>query len=271
MSDTHSSAEPWPRGAGYSDPLNDLAPFEGEPRTYVIACSQRCGSTLLCDLLSRTGRLGVPAEYLNMDWDGAKMAQRFGLPGPDPGVPLGPYLEMLYRCRTSPEGFFGIKLQWHQYAPAAKSPNVARLMRRSRFVWLTRRDILAEAVSGSIAHRSGRWHVRPAKPKPQRPVRYDPRHVDRAVRWVLWENFMWEGFFRANAIEPLAVSYEELIADADGVCRRICAHIGLENPPHFDLRDASTVQSSGQTHADWRRMYESLLKIRPEGDEGPER
>jgi LPS sulfotransferase NodH len=263
MNEPHPAPEPWPRGDGYADPLNDLPPFAGEPRNYIVACSQRCGSTLLCDLLGRTGRLGVPAEYLNFEWLGAQMAQRFGLPPTQTGLPLQKYLRELYRCRTSPEGFFGLKLQWFQYAPVAASKDVARLLRSSRIIWLTRRDLMAEAVSGSIAMTAGQWHHRPHKPRPETKVKYDVRHVDRALRWILWENFMWERFFRTNALAPLAVSYEDLLADTDGVCRRICLHIGLEDPPHFDLRDAATVPSPPGQSARWRKKYEQLLQLPP--------
>lgn len=256
----------WPKGKGYSDPLNDLPPFEGTPRTWVVASSQRCGGTLLCDLLaSVTGRLGVPAEYLNFDVLGRQMLERFGMPPPQSRPPIDAYLDRLYRCRTSAEGFFGLRLQWYQYAGVHRSAEVARLMRGSPIIRLTRRDIVAQSISSAMANASGYWHERGGS-RARPAVPYNQKTMDRAVQWVLWENWQWDQFFRLNGIGTLDVVYEDLLADADGVCRKICDYIGLENPPRFDLAQAPIREMPRARGEEWHRGFEKQIRLGPSGD-----
>jgi LPS sulfotransferase NodH len=263
--DTTDTPQPdaaWPLGRGYADPLNDQPDFEGEPRICIIACSQRCGSTLLGDLLGRTGRLGVPAEYLNRAL-AMTMAARFGLLRPGDAVPIDPYLRMLFRKRTSPEGFFALKLQWHQYQDSIASKELARLLRSGRFIWLQREDVLGQAISSALAHASGRWHERRESGRQPPPVRYNHRLVNLSLRWVLWENWNWARFFEVNGIEPLAVTYEQLVADTDGVCRRICGHLGLADPPRFTLGQSATRPTRDTRSAEWRQRFLATLQCRP--------
>jgi len=261
MSAAQPPVEPWPRGSGYADPLNDLPPFKGMPRGWIIACSQRCGSTLLSDLLARTGRLGMPAEYLNFEWVGKQMVERLTPPGKQLG--FGGYLRGLYRCRTSPEGFFGLKLQWHQYLPRRNSKEMMQLMRTARFIRLTRRDVIAQAVSGTIAMATQQWFERKHRTRELKETEFKRSAIDSTLRWILWENWAWDRFFTTNRIEPLHVVYEDLIADTDTVCRRICTYIGLPNPPKFDLAQAGTTRGDSERKTEWQRKYGTVLRLPP--------
>jgi LPS sulfotransferase NodH len=262
MASTKAQSAIWPLGENYADPLNDQPPFGGVPRTYVIASSPRVGSTLLCDLLGRTAGLGVPTEYLNPWWL-RKLAGRFGLLSADGNVPIGPYLSVLFRHRTGPSGFFGLKLQWRQGIECWHSPELRQLLRNSRFIWIRRQDVLGQAVSFAIAMATNQWHDRQAAAEGRKPVEFSPQAVHYALQYILWENWGWGQFFEANGIRPLAFTYEELLADVNGVCQRVCRHVGLDSPPEFDLGHAATERLADERNAAWRRQFiESCLSLR---------
>ena len=44
-------------------------PSPSQPRNYIIASSRRTGSTMLCTLLSKTGRAGRPKEYIQQKFN----------------------------------------------------------------------------------------------------------------------------------------------------------------------------------------------------------
>lgn len=259
---SNSSSAVWPLGENYSDPLNDQPLFEGEPRTYVIASSPRVGSTLLCDLLGRTARLGVPTEYFNPSRMGP-LARRFGLLSADGRVPVGPYLSALFRHRTGPSGFFGLKLQWRQGVDCWHAPELQRLLRNSRFLWIRRDDVLGQAISFAIARTTNQWHDRQGAADGRKPAEFSARAVHDALQYILWENWGWSQFFKANGIVPLAFTYEALVADVNGLCQRICRHVGLDAPPEFDLGNAATGRLADERNAAWRRQFvESCLLLK---------
>jgi LPS sulfotransferase NodH len=83
---------------------HDLASPGYEPRiTYVIASTPRTGSSLLCAGLSSTGVAGKPAEHV--------------LPSL---VPVSTQIAESIASTTTPNGIYGIKLQWHQFAYAVR-------------------------------------------------------------------------------------------------------------------------------------------------------
>ena len=128
-------------------------------RGYFIGATSRSGSTYLCGLLTSTGRLGAPLEYLN--------------PGPNNGAPLcaqwgvdfgsPEHLDMIRATAT--EGLFGVK-----GAVGAYERFVEWLGAPALLIWMRRADKLRQAISLYLArwrqqHNRG-THWRPGKPKP---------------------------------------------------------------------------------------------------------
>ena len=107
---------------------------------YIVASTPRCGSTVLCREMWRTGLLGAPDEYFNVDTLMFRMASRLG------AVSLNDYLSKLVKVRTGQNGVFGAKAHWHHY----EFMYVAGILRRfpePLWIWIARRDISAQAVS----------------------------------------------------------------------------------------------------------------------------
>ncbi|WP_374449737.1 Stf0 family sulfotransferase [Stella sp.] len=246
-------------------PEYDFPLFADRPRPYVIAESPRSGSQLLADLLWRTGRMGSPGEYLNAQYTIPALLQRFGVgPLEAPGG-MEAYLRALARHRTSPNGVFGLKTHFIQLRPHVEDRSVRRLLRRSRFVWLRRRDVLGQAISYLVALRSGRWRqLRGAARRPHH-SEFSARTIDRAIATVAGDDRLWEVAFDANGVTPLVVWYEDLVADPDPPCRAICAMMGVEPPQPFRLADSPLERQADPVKAEWRaRFRDQLGWVRPD-------
>jgi LPS sulfotransferase NodH len=146
-------------------------PTEREPvRAYVIAASPRTGSSLLAEALTATGRAGNPDEFFDLlPKNEQHWIDRYQ-------IPPGPhYLDHLIRASRTPNGVFGFKLHWHQLPALRKRLAEARpvaepdqrrvldLLRQRfsdpRFVWLSRRNKVAQAISYYRAAESRVWRT----------------------------------------------------------------------------------------------------------------
>jgi trehalose 2-sulfotransferase len=92
-------------------------------------------------------------------------------------------------------------------------------------VWITRDDVVAQAVSWWRAKITRAWHdddLSVADPV------FDFAEIDQRVRLAQEQNAAWEIWFDENGIAPLHITYEGLVADPAAVARRSLAHLGIE-------------------------------------------
>jgi LPS sulfotransferase NodH len=117
-----------------------------------------------------------------------------------------------------------------------------------RYVYLQRRDRVAQAVSRHKAEISGTWHLgfeEAAKPKV--PV-YDFAAVNGHLREVEDADDQWRRWFAARGIRPFDVAYEDLSADPQGVTQQVLAFLGLQAT--HPLQVTNRKMADGES-ADW--------------------
>lgn len=257
------------------DPRNgadwDLPPFPGQARTYVIASIPRSGSTLLGNTLWDTHRVGAPKEYLNpmqvRDWE-ARLGPRWSvrarhraLRGPLVGLAgRGPwsrarlerYLERVRARRTDPSGWFGLKLHHHHFAAwfLDRGWDVDELLHVDRWIAITRRDHLAQAVSWARALQTGAWA---SWQRPWRPPVYDAALIRGRLRAIEQAEAGWDAFFAARGIAPLRVTYEELVADRDTTVGRVLDFLGVDGP--VELPPSSGARQADAVNTAWMARY----------------
>jgi len=221
----------------------DFPPFQGQPKVYLIASSQRTGSHYLCHLLFSTGRLGSPFEYYHRR-NFKTFRKRFGTKRPEPTM------RKLMEMRTSPNGWFGIKAHWGQYKNRADLGFDPSLVKVDRVLYLKRRDEVLQAISRSIAVQTEQWmsHYE----KAGEPV-YDFGDLDEHVGAVRAAYEKWENHFAANGIEPLTMYYEDICADPLGEVGRALAFFG-EPTDIRELKAFTQRQATDLNHA-WKQRY----------------
>lgn len=247
------------------DPRHDLDGFHGTPRPYVIAATPRSGSSLLSDLLRATGLLGVPLEYLNQV-DLPVLLARFGGATADGRIDFSRYLAGLVRHRTSPNGRFGLKVHFRQIQPHLGDPALARLLRAASWLWIRRRDTIAQAISLAIAQATATWSIRRDEERRAAPAPFDGAQFTRETRGLAIQDMGWRLFFRANGIAPLEVWYEDLVADPDWTMAAACRYLGVE-PRHTPrIADAGVSRQRDATYDAWLAELAASVRLAPRPD-----
>ncbi|MGO1119693.1 Stf0 family sulfotransferase [Rhodovibrionaceae bacterium A322] len=212
--------------------------------SYVICCSPRSGSTLLCYLLRQTGRAGVPESYFSdLAWYHQNLQVPSEQPGAEPAITKA-YLAAIQREGRGESDCFGLRLQGHSLERARQGlqqlfPTAANDRQRlrealgvTRFIHLSRQDLAAQAVSRLKAEQSGLWHRHADGRELERlsaplPFRYDRQRLDEIISDLEQQSNSWQRWFQAEGIEPLQVLYEDLASAPQQVFSRVLEHLGL--------------------------------------------
>jgi LPS sulfotransferase NodH len=205
------------------DPAFDQPPLAAgrARRSYVICTTPRSGSWMLCRQLHAAG-LGVPSEYFN-ERHLVPLCQRWGVDPRDTRA----YLQALRAHRTTPNGAWGTKLMWTQFAGRRSALKVA-LFDGALPILLVRDDRVAQAISMLTAWITGVWELdaEPTTP-PRTDLAWDPVNVRDLEGAFARDNAKWNEFFASRRVEPLVVHYEAFVADQPGTVVQIAQALGF--------------------------------------------
>lgn len=237
------------RGIGGGDPLV-AADFDFRTPTkptcfYVVASTPRSGSTYLCRELWSTGLMGAPLEYFNARAQLLQMAARLQ------PTHLGQYFNQLLSLRTSPNGVFGFKAHWNQFQLVVDSGSLP-LFSRLRFIYIERRDRLAQAVSYAKAEQT-RQFVAGASPR-RAPV-YDYRQIRFRLRRLDRDIKEWRALFNRNRVEPIEVAYESLVESPQAVTDDILRHFGFTRDPALQLKLPPVERQADAVNQEWIERF----------------
>jgi len=224
-------------------------------KSYVIASTPRCGSTLLSSLLWQSGVLGAPAEYWNFHKrarpvaTGTKMMERLEASSP------ADYLTKLLACRTTRNGVFGAKAHFVHFEEAIERyPEMLDVLAPVTYIHIDREDKVAQAVSLAklVQHGCG-WRERPGqtRQRPTEAVPYDREVIALCLQKLEQQRAGWLRWFEANHIDPIEIKYEKLAADRAGVIRGIMDTVGVQNDEPQAVRFKTIERQSDRTNQDW--------------------
>ncbi|BBH23282.1 hypothetical protein Back11_46270 [Paenibacillus baekrokdamisoli] len=211
-------------------------------QSYTIWFSQRTGSTLLNKALASTGVAGDPCEWLHFQYQ-------------DPATLKLEDLEQLWRLGTTPNGVFGLKINFEQrwidaFRAMFELPQdtsraevwSTAFPNCNKHIYMTRRNKVRLAVSWWRAIVSGEWH-RNYGEKPQEHDIADKYNYD-AINHLIIESTMCEAaiedFFSESGIVPLTIVYEDFILDYEGTVMRVLEFLNIPlesikiSPPSYD-------------------------------------
>lgn len=205
---------------------------------YIICATPRSGSNLLCELLSSLGFVGAPEEHL---WDPPDTAPE----------PLAERWPRVLQAGTGDNGVFGIKLMWYQAERLERDlpaivgmpgESLARVLAATladpRYIYLTRRDRLRQAISFARAMQTEQWR---SMDTVARDPHYDAEAIAHGIRFLDQEEANWEEFFARNAVSPYRLTYEQL----DSAPEDVVGQTGQEVPRLGFLSPQGSQQSSG--------------------------
>jgi LPS sulfotransferase NodH len=230
-------------------------------RVYLVASLQRTGSTLLTKALTSSGRFGVPEEFflltaidhlgrrlgvLPITLQGQLRRARRHLRGHAQEVPtddlsravLVEYVRGLQRIRTTPNGVFGVKLQYQHFDAmrGAVGVDLLELVQPRRVVLLTRRDHVRQAVSFYRALHDGQWRVDETSDRAS-PPSFDRSAIEALVQRIEVDEAGWREALATYPGSVHEMTYEDLDADFDGEIRRCFSFLGEPDAPLPDRAD----------------------------------
>jgi trehalose 2-sulfotransferase len=254
---------------------------------YLLCATPRSGSTLLCELLRSTGVAGRPGEPLQQlrATNRARQPRQYfeGLDDPEvlgllretqPGEPESAELfeERLTRAiadATTPNGVFATKLMWGyaldlfgrlQERPATRdlppAEALAQTFPLTAYVHVTRPDKVAQAVSLWTAVQTERWRDEGGETPEGREPQYSRAAIAHLERQLDNQDRAWRLWFRNAGIEPLTVTYDELVADQVATVERVLVAAGIEERPE-QLEPVQMRRQSDGRSADWIARFEA--------------
>ncbi|MFE2211121.1 Stf0 family sulfotransferase [Streptomyces canus] len=122
----------------------------------------------------------------------------------------------------------------------------------THFIFTQRRDAFAQAVSWAIAYQTDRW--KSTDPDLGRKPSYDFSLIDALYQNTLADNFGWETWFKLNGVEPLRLTYEDIVEDPRKEILRSLKFLGLEAPAELSL--VTRIEKQGtDLNRNWRDRY----------------
>ncbi|MDV7341363.1 Stf0 family sulfotransferase [Terasakiella sp. A23] len=239
----------------FNDTAFDQPLYEGPTSSYILCTTPRVGGTLLAALLQNTGQMGVPHEYFHVKDVTETLRQRWNLPAP---LTTRVYLDYLFKHRTTPNGIFGCKAHFQQITGLLDKPSIIDFIKNNKlFVYVTRKDLMGQAVSYAKAHQTRNWS---SLQKAESKAKYDRDLIEKCMDDILAQNARWQKFFALYDIEPLRVVYEDLIINTNEICQEICQRMNQQPLEEFHLEVSPLKQQRDEINAEWKSRYRRDLR-----------
>lgn len=248
---------------------------KGTPTSaYVLCGTPRTGSTFLCTLLESTGVAGRPQSYFRQA-DVDTWAATWGIPrAPNGSFSFADYLRGAINAGRSDNGVFAARIMWGTmeevirnlralYADHASSDRdlLTRAFGYTRFIYVRRSDVVAQAVSRARAEQTNVWHITGDAPpvQPAQAPQYDFEQVHTYAREIEAHNQAWTDWFRTNGVRPHSVWYEDVAAAPVQTTQAILDFLKLDVPPHVRIT-ASNKRLADEISNEWIARYHADLQ-----------
>jgi LPS sulfotransferase NodH/SAM-dependent methyltransferase len=232
-------------------------------KTYFITSSYRCGSQYLCWKLWATGVLGAPCEYLNPGYEIRVLMKRFNV------FSHADYVAKLLERRTSQNGIFGLKEHFHHFEAFLKAyPSLLDVLSPVTYVYISRRDKIAQAVSMAKALQTDQWSSR-MEVGSRPPLQYDRALIANCLKDLERQDAGWLRWFEAQKIAPFQLTYEDLVADTPRAVESIVALLGAQDDERVEVAVPPAKKQSDETNHEWIERFERETRAN-EGQRGVE-
>ncbi|MDQ6782695.1 MAG: Stf0 family sulfotransferase [Actinomycetota bacterium] len=262
----------------------------------------------MAELLQSTGVAGRPEEYFRPDWqwqyawtgglefqhllDHWEPARPKGLAcPPGDGFDYEGFVAAIRGIAATDNGVLGVKLHWRHLEQVVGSSACSTLetlagqeaalrswFPNPRYVLLTRRDRLRQAISYHRAIESDEWWTT-GRPSPRRATtepavsdgagtaeptgerELDLGQVEQLRLILLGHEQRWHELFSAAGVAPLELVYEDVVADPPKAVAAVLGHLGVAAPeeraqPKARLRRQADdlTERTVERYREWRRQ-----------------
>jgi LPS sulfotransferase NodH len=253
-------------------------PWISPTATYIICTNPRSGSWLLSEGLASTSAAGNPREWFNRQEEQQYRARWRMDNATD--LSYAAYLGIARAESTSSNGISGIKLHYYQLADLSRKLaaieglrglTIAQLMSKAfpnaKYLWLTRRDKVRQAISLQLAYSTNNWWVIEGTTPNRREndagaPEFDPNAIARMEAALVENDSKWRSFFQDNGSNSFVVHYEDLVDDYQGTIVSVLKWLGVPNSDAILVPPSRLNRQSNARNEEWLTRY---LAFKSEG------
>lgn len=219
----------------------------GQPsKVLIIASTARSGSHMLGHALHTTGCFGFPLEYTNpanfKEWQRLLKKET-----------LQDVLNELQTRRTSENGVFSIKIHYSHLKMYGGFKGLKALFPDAYYVLLSRKDVLKQAVSLSIAAQTGVW-ISGQKAKFTNP-KYDYLAIKNFLKNTIIEQASWRYTLAASGSNFLEMNFDTIKSDIPGAVSQVASFMDVGVTPEKMPSKPVTQQQSSELNNLWLSQF----------------
>lgn len=172
---------------------------------------------------------------------------------------LEDYVAKVLRARNT-NGVFGAELTWPDMLNMFHNEKrFLASVRPTHFLWLTRQDIVAQAVSVMAMVQTGVGHTKNTTvgdiDRSRNTVIYKGRYLKRVIARLAWSERQVENFFRDQKIEPLRLTYETVITSPESILlAKIAKHLGIDLQLD-EIPESDHIKLSGSKNVEFAERF----------------
>lgn len=231
--------------------------------SYLVCSTGRSGSTLLCKTLKQFNCCGCPEEYFHHTGNrGLHLRDNLG--------GFLKYFNASLKEGTTPNGIFGLKMHWWQldsflkivkkYSCFEGVPDIEilnTLFPNLKFIYIWRQDMLAQAVSTTIAQQTRVWKQvidddqktayskTLVKPAPEgTTIRFQPLKIYGWEQSFKDQNHRWRDFLAKNKIDHYELTYESLTKNFAIEIQHVLDFLAFDDMPKAETVKMATKKQS---------------------------
>jgi LPS sulfotransferase NodH len=229
-----------------------------DPRSrYLIAMTPRSGSSYLCDIMKKTHRFGSPDEKIN---ENSLPVILKNIPGRNPDE----YLRNVMRATKTVNRVSGLKASWYQFKNFTSLMSDTHYLQGFKYIYLTRQDLPAQAVSLYKATASSVFHTN-IQHHEQALVKLEHLNYDfvKIKNWydhIVAQEQGWLNYFDQYQLTPLTITYEEIELDLLSVLKKIAVHVKV-TPGKIVIpaRESVFKKIRDDRSVEWAKRFEEEL------------
>lgn len=225
---------------------HDFPPVEAPTKILIIASTGRCGSHMLGHALFETKKFGFPLEYLNP----ANLAQWKRLLEINNTQQV---IREIQKRRTSPNGVFAIKVHYPHIKALGGFDNFIKCFPNAYYVLLSRKNVLKQAVSLSLASQTGVW-ISGQKPTNDNPI-YNFEHIDNCLRETILNNASWRYSLAATGRSYIEMDFDHVRSNLAHSINAIADFIDIALSEKDIPATQVTKRQSNSLNADWEAKF----------------
>lgn len=215
-----------------------------DTRNILICFLNRSGSNYLAWALQSTEKFNLAQETFAMDVvENCCKNRQIGS--------VADYVAGAMQEQQSSAAVFSAKVSAHQLVYLTDRGVVGEVMRNPVFVYVRRRDVVAQAISHVIAFQTHRWTA--LENSDIDPV-YDPVMIDKILLWLHTSQALFEMYFQRHGVKPIEIWYEDFVGNEQDSIDRIASAVHVDDAVFCPASIPLKKQATG-VNEEFKRRY----------------